>query len=144
MLQRIQSLWLLAAAILYGVSFMPNMVFIKTKTAGIDILSDQNLEIKESMITMTGISIAIVLLLIALFMYSKRPVQIIMANLASIVAIIMTVGGSLWICQSQSKFNEIEPGIGAMSTFGAILCIWLATKAIKKDELLVKSMDRLR
>ena len=54
------------------------------------------------------------------------------------------LGGAAWLCQSQGKFEEITPGIGFFTGFLGIICIWLATRAIKNDEKLVKSMDRLR
>ncbi|MBK9106995.1 MAG: DUF4293 family protein [Saprospiraceae bacterium] len=46
--------------------------------------------------------------------------------------------------QKAGKINQFEPGIGLwLSGIGLFMC-WLATRSIRKDEALVRSMDRLR
>ena len=144
MIQRIQTLWLLLSAIGFGLNMLPNIFLLKTKTVGTDLLSDQLLQVTESNLSLIGTILATAMVLIAIFLYKRRPLQLILSNLASIVFILLALGSAIWYCQQQGKVGEIEPGIGIISGFLAIIMIWLASKAIKKDEKLVKSMDRLR
>ncbi len=144
MIQRIQSIWLLLSAIGFGLNFVPSLFLLKTKTAGEGVLADQMVQVTEHNLTLIGSIAAIVLILIAIFLYANRPLQLIVSNLGSICFIVTALGGAAWLCQSQGKFEEITPGIGFFSGFLGIICIWLATRAIKNDEKLVKSMDRLR
>ena len=127
MIQRIQTLWLLLSAIGFGLNMLPNIFLLK-----------------ESNLSLVGTILAILMVLIAIFLYKRRPLQLILSNLASIIFILLALGSAIWFCQQHGKVGEIEPGIGIISGLLAIIMIWLASKAIKKDEKLVKSMDRLR
>ena len=78
MIQRIQTLWLLLSAIGFGLNMLPNIFLLKTKTVGTDLLSDQLLQVTESNLSLVGTILAILMVLIAIFLYKRRPLQLIL------------------------------------------------------------------
>jgi hypothetical protein len=85
------------------------------------------------------------LTLIAVISYKKRQNQFVMGRLNIILNLILL---GLFVYRSLNLSGETlfvsEKGIGMFLPIIAIVLLVLANKAIKKDEDLVKSVDRLR
>jgi len=86
-----------------------------------------------------------ILALIAIFMFKNRKFQFVLGRLNIILNFILL---GLFVYRSLSISGETsdvsEKGIGILLPIFSIVFLVLANKAIKKDEDLVKSVDRLR
>lgn len=80
------------------------------------------------------------LLTFTIFRYSDRPGQIRLTYIA-IILIFVEILAAVLLAQSGSTAN---PQIGFALPVVAILLAWLAAKFIRKDEDLVRSVDRIR
>ena len=81
---------------------------------------------------------------IAIFQYNKRQNQYVLGRLNIIINLILL---GLFVYRSFAidlDHYNFESGIGFLIPVFTILLLVLANKAIKKDEELVKSIDRLR
>ena len=83
--------------------------------------------------------------LVSIFSFKKRQNQFVMGRLNMILNLILL---GLFVYRSLNLSGETplvsEKGIGMFVPVLAIVLLVLANKAIKKDEDLVKSVDRLR
>lgn len=136
MIQRIQTLYLFfAAAISAGLIFV---FYLWTNNEGAEVFAHQNYYY-------LGLFLGSALLsLMSIFSYKNRKSQFIMGRLNIILNFILL---GVFVYQSQNLSGETdvsEKGIGILLPIFSIVCLVLANKAIKKDEDLVKSVDRLR
>lgn len=136
MIQRIQTLYLIfAAAISGGLIFVFNLW---TNTEGTKIFAFDNY-------TYLALFLGSALLsLISIFNFKNRKSQFVLGRLNIILNFILL---GVFVYQSLNVSGETsvsEKGIGMLLPVFSIVCLALANKAIKKDEDLVKSVDRLR
>ena len=136
MLQRIQSIYLiLAAANALGASSV--FYLWKTNSGGI-VFAKDNIYAFVAFLA-TGI-----MSLITLFLFKNRKLQFVLGRLNIILNFIL-LGFFVYLSQNLSGETLVsEKGIGMFLPIISIVFIALANKAIKKDEDLVKSVDRLR
>ena len=136
MLQRIQTVYLLMAVIISsGLIFVFNLWTTKD---GITIFA------KDELLYLGLFLGSALLSLISIFMFKNRKSQFILGRLNIILNFILL---GLFVYQSLSLSGETkvsEKGIGILLPVFSIVFLALANKAIKKDEDLVKSVDRLR
>jgi hypothetical protein len=137
MIQRIQTLYLLIAFIVTGV--LPFVFPLWTVANGADFLFMQN----QLFVILFGLSTTLSLL--SIISYKKRQHQFVIGRLNIILNLILL---GLFVYRSLNLSGETplvsEKGIGMFVPVLAIVLLVLANKAIKKDEDLVKSVDRLR
>ncbi|MHA7941799.1 DUF4293 domain-containing protein [Formosa sp. 3Alg 14/1] len=136
MIQRIQTIYLLLAAIVScGLIFVFNLW---TNTEGVLVYATDNL-------IALGLFLGSALLsLVSIFMYSNRKLQFVLGRLNIILNFFLL---GFFVYQSlnlSGETNVSEKGIGMFLPIISIVLLVLANKAIKKDEDLVKSVDRLR
>lgn len=136
MLQRIQTIYLVLAFILSAV--LP-FTFPLWKEAGTDFYFMAN----PMYVTLNGLCAS--LLLVSILSFKKRNNQFVL-NRLSIIFNLILLGLFLYRIQNLSGETTIvfEKGIGMFLPILSIVLLVLANKAIKKDEDLVKSVDRLR
>ncbi|MFT4660043.1 MAG: peptidoglycan/LPS O-acetylase OafA/YrhL [Patiriisocius sp.] len=85
------------------------------------------------------------LTLIAIFMFKKRNMQVLLGRLNYLLILGLIVVLYLNIDKlNESLSTTIEYGVGLYLPVAALAFNFLANRAIKKDEDLVKSLDRLR
>jgi hypothetical protein len=137
MLQRIQTVYLFIAMVITGgLPFVFPLWQINSK---IDFYFFQN----QLYIVLFGLSTALSLL--AILSFKKRQNQFVIDRLNMILNLILL---GLFVYRSLNLSGETqvvsEKGIGMFLPILVILLLVLANKAIKKDEDLVKSVDRLR
>jgi len=135
MIQRIQSVYLALAFVISGVL---SLVFPLWNVNGEDFRVGQS----TLYTLMFGASAA--LSVISIFSYKKRQTQFVYNRLNIILNFILL---GLFVYQSLNLSGETlvsEKGIGMFLPLGSIILLALANKAIKKDEDLVKSADRIR
>lgn len=136
MLQRIQTVYLLlAAGISAGLIFVFNLW---TTDAGTIVFAQDNMLYFGLFLGSTVLS------LISILMFKNRQLQFVLGRLNIILNFILL---GFFVYQSLNLSGETavsEKGIGMLLPLVSIVLLALANKAIKKDEDLVKSVDRLR
>ena len=136
MIQRIQTLYLLAVAILTGI--LPFWVNLWSDSQGNEVYAQQ--ETMVSLLFYVGAVMAVV----SLFLYRKRKNQFVL-NRLNILLNLFLLG--FFVYRSLNLSGETlvsEKGIGMLIPVFSIVFLVLANRAVKKDEDLVKSVDRLR
>ena len=79
-----------------------------------------------------------------IFQFKKRQLQFVLGRLSILINFIL-LGILVYFTQNLSgEITVSEKGIGLLIPIITIVLVALANKAIKKDEELVKSVDRLR
>jgi len=136
MLQRIQTVYLLlATAVSAGLIFVVNLWTTETGT----------MVFAQDSLLYLGLFLGSALLsLISIFMFKNRQLQFVLGRLNIILNFILL---GFFVYQSLNLSGETavsEKGIGMLLPLVSIVLLVLANKAIKKDEDLVKSVDRLR
>ena len=137
MIQRIQTIYLLLAFVVTGI--LPFFVPLWTMSDGKEYFFMQN----QVYVVVLGLSTTLSLL--SIVSYKKRQNQFVIDRLNIILNLILL---GLFVYRSLNLSGETiavsEKGIGMFLPIVAIVLLVLANKAIKKDEDLVKSVDRLR
>lgn len=136
MIQRIQTLYMLLAFLLVGV--LPFFIPLWNTVQGPFYFMQD--------ITYTAlVGLSISLLLVSILFYKKRQHQFVLNRLNMIIMLILL---GLFVYRSLNVSGETaavsEKGIGIYLPIISIVLLALANKSIKKDEELVKSVDRLR
>ena len=137
MIQRIQTIYLLLAFVVTGIL----LFFIPLWT-----MSDsKEYYFMQSQIYTVVLGLSTTLTLLSIVSYKKRQNQFVIGRLNIILNLILL---GLFVYRSLNLSGETpavsEKGIGMFLPVVAIVLLVLANKAIKKDEDLVKSVDRLR
>ena len=88
--------------------------------------------------------VASILAFVAIFIFKNRKLQFVIGRLLILIHLIL-LGLLIYVSLTlPGEASVSEKGIGMFIPILAILLLVLANKAIKKDEDLVKSADRLR
>jgi len=137
MIQRIQTVYLLAALVISAV--LPFFFPLWT-------LNDGNVfYFMQSQLYAVLFGLSATLSLLGILSYKKRQHQFVIGRLNIILNLILL---GLFVYRSLNLSGEAvavsEKGIGMFLPIISIVFLVLANKAIKKDEDLVKSVDRLR
>lgn len=136
MIQRIQTLYLAISLIATAVA--PFFVTLWTENETTPVYFT---EVTTSMV-LFGLSS--LLALISIFSFKKRQTQFVL-NRLNIISNFILLGFFVYRTLNLSGETEVsEKGIGIVLPAISIVLLVLANKAIKKDEDLVKSVDRLR
>ena len=144
MIQRIQSIYLLIAAIISGgltlkVSLWTNIS--NTTVFMLDLFSTNSFIEK---LVPSFFLLSALISMVTVFLYKKRQLQFVLGRLNILIHLFL-VGILIYLSQTLSGEALVsEKGIGMFFPVLVVLLLVLANKAIKKDEDLVKSVDRLR
>lgn len=138
MIQRIQTVYLILAFIATSVL----MLFIPLWT----LKTGTPFYFNQDPIYTVIVGLSTMLTIISIISYKKRQNQFVMGRLNIILNLILL---GLFVYRSLNLSGDAtsvvsEKGIGMFLPIVAIVLLVLANKAIKKDEDLVKSVDRLR
>jgi hypothetical protein len=137
MLQRIQTIYLLLAFVATGV--LPFLIPLWTMNDAKVYFFVQN----QVYVALFGLSTT--LTVVGIVSFKKRQNQFVLGRLNIILNLILL---GLFVYRSLNVSGETptvsEKGIGMFLPIVAIVLLVFANKAIKKDEDLVKSVDRLR
>ncbi|TRW25831.1 DUF4293 family protein [Flavobacterium zepuense] len=136
MIQRIQSIYLLIAVIVSGI--LPIFLPLYTLSNGTEVSFMDNIAFVVLFVFSATLSI------VTIFSYKRRQNQFVLNRLNIILNLILL---GLFVYQSLNLPGEdeiSEKGIGMILPIISIVFLSLANRAVKKDEDLVKSADRLR
>lgn len=144
MLQRIQTVYLIAAALISGLlSFW--VPFWRDASGEMLFLMDliQMEAVYDHSVPMLFMLSAFISV-VSIFLFKRRRRQII-SNRINIVINFLLLGIIVYrLLNLPGEMNISEKGIGVFMPLLIIVLLALANKAIIKDEKLVKSVDRLR
>jgi hypothetical protein len=150
MIQRIQSVWLLVAALLSACVFMLNMLSINyvDPATGAEITKGVKLLEYSYMLALLAI-ILVALPLVAIFMFKNRKRQVNMSLLSIVlnigfIAFHLTFIKDHYLNTLKIPAQSTSYGIASFIPVAAIVFLAMAISNIRKDEKLVRSADRLR
>ncbi len=136
MIQRIQSVYLLVVALLGAL--LPIWMNLWINAEGNEVFA------QTEMIAMISFYVSAALATIAILLFKNRQNQFVINRLNMILNLFLL---GFFVYRSLSLSGETlvsEKGIGMLIPVFSIVFLVLANRAIKKDEDLVKSVDRLR
>ena len=146
MIQRIQSLFLLlAGGLAFALLGIPFAGTPETVSASV-LFMDGSYSIQDSPALLAFYLLGGALAIGSIFLYKRRTLQIrvgIFAFIAILIGMILTV---LLFLQDPVMDQPVQPDdrLGVYMPFLALVALILAQRYIRKDETLVRSMDRLR
>lgn len=133
MIQRIQSIYLLLAAVLSGVVAFLVPFFI----------SDNSLYLLHFPVFTAGFVLSALVSLYSIFRYKNRQQQVVSGRVNIIINFIL-FGLLVYHWYEVFGLSPENVGLGIYIPAIVIVLVSLANRGIMKDEMLVKSMDRLR
>lgn len=153
MIQRVQSLFMLISILaVVATFFLP--IGSMTDETGVLHMTPYGVQEPESGQKLASnnyffyapLTVALVLTVRALLAYRNRKSQIMSLKLTFLLFATTFVLMALYVNDVQSSLQGMKfgLGIGFFLPFVAVALNWLAARAIKKDEDLVKSVDRIR
>lgn len=150
MIQRIQTIYLLLATVMLGLQFViPYASAPSDAVAGASAtFADGIFNLNDRTGLLVNSIIAGALALIAVFLFKNRPAQSRITSLgifaATILSVYLTVQCYSVIAEAGQAAGNIHYQAGVGMPAFSVLLMWLANRAIRKDEALVRSSDRLR
>ena len=136
MIQRIQTLYLLIIVVLNAVLIQWTSLW--NIEAGDQYFFDHNLWTAVAFYAVATLAV------ISIFLFKKRQNQFVI-NRLNIILNLFLLGFFVYRSLNLSGETQVsEKGIGMLIPVFSIVLLVLANRAIKKDEDLVKSVDRLR
>lgn len=151
MIQRKQSLFLLLAAIVMFVMYrVPMATFMSNglvyKLFACHILQPENGTALINVMPMAVLPLlSAILSVIAIFKFKNRTLQMRIGKINYLVLITLIAVQVIYVLRIQGMLNdELQFGFSGIVPVVAIILVFMANKAIKKDDDLVKSADRIR
>jgi len=136
MIQRIQTIYLLlSAAVSAGLIFV---LHLWTNSEDVPVFA------KDEYLYLGLFLGSALLSLISIFNFKNRKFQFVLGRLNIILNFILLGFFVYQLLMPPGESNISEKGVGIFIPILSIVLLVLANKAIKKDEDLVKSVDRLR
>ncbi len=141
MIQRIQSIWLLIAAACAALAFLLPVYGGKLQTQQ----TKELLTAENYLLAIAAAALALVPV-ICIFLFKNRPLQLKLIWLSILLCAVFIAVLFLATNNFSQGQNFISKSykLGALAPIGALVFLVLAFKAIRKDEKLIKSLDRLR
>ncbi len=155
MLQRIQTIFLILAILATG-TLLTNPLELASVDGDLSVLKSQPQHMLDDgvfhatdhilLLILVGLGMA--LALIAIFQFRRRDRQVTIVQFALIANLLIILLATLFFYQDYTNLTVgnylFEIGYGVLAPiFSVILCA-LAIRYIRKDDSLVRSMDRLR
>ncbi len=155
MIQRVQTIYLLLAVIILGMAFFFSLGSFAEAGSRYTIYmtgiyDGENTLVKDSIFFYTSSGIAAltgILLSVTIFLYNKRSLQMKLVTVGQFLELVLLVLVIMLISppfEGIVKEVAVDYGIGTFLPAVAFAFSWLGRRGIKKDEELVRSVDRLR
>jgi hypothetical protein len=151
MIQRIQTLFLLAVAVLSGLMLNGDLLVMNSGsgtlfTIGFLGLGEEGGEIIQRLWPLSFLlALVPVLALVAIFLYRKRGTQMRVTMITLLLSLGTLLLGAFYVIMFDRKIDvTIIWKIKVVFPVISAILAWLAYRAILKDDLMVKSYDRLR
>ena len=129
MLQRIQTIWTLLAVLA--------AVFL--------FITGQDVVISDAIPVLNiGCIVLVITGALSIFSFKNRKRQILLNTISIIINALLIGVLAYWLLNLSGGIHFPEKGIEPIFPFIAVICLLIANIYIRKDERLVKSVDRLR
>lgn len=129
MLQRIQTIWTLLAVLA--------AVFL--------FITGQDVVISDSIPLLNiGCIVLVITGGLSIFSFKNRKRQILLNTISIIINVLLIGVLAYWLLNLSGGIHFPEKGIEPIFPLIAVICLLIANIYIRKDERLVKSVDRLR
>ncbi|WP_294239167.1 MULTISPECIES: DUF4293 family protein [Chryseobacterium] len=129
MLQRIQTIW----------------TFLAVLAAVFLFVTAQDVIVSDSIPVVNIGCVALVLIgLLSVFSFKNRKRQILLNTISIIINALLIGVLAYWLLNLSGGIRFPEKGIEPIFSLIAMICLFIANIYIKRDERLVKSVDRLR
>lgn len=138
MIQRQQTLWLLMAALAALFSFMFPFVTGKGLEKGIEV--DKTIKAGSDFLLLVFTGAALILSAVIIFLYKDRKLQMKLCLLGAVLSLVTII---LYIGQV-NKLTKSTPALFCVLPFLVLAGHLMAFRNIRKDEKLVKSLEKLR
>lgn len=129
MLQRIQTIW----------TFLAVLAAVFLFVTGQDVIISDSFPVLN-----IGCIVLVLVGLLSVFSFKNRKRQILLNNVSIIINVLLVGILIYWLLNLSGGIQIPEKGIEPIFPLIAIICLFIANIYIKKDERLVKSVDRLR
>ncbi|MDM1553727.1 DUF4293 family protein [Chryseobacterium indologenes] len=129
MLQRIQTIWTLLAVLAAVFLFI----------TGQDVVISSNIPVLN-----IGCIILVIVGSLSIFSFKNRKRQILLNTISIIINALLIGVLAYWLLSLSGGIQFPEKGIEPIFPLIAVICLLIANVYIRKDERLVKSVDRLR
>ena len=151
MIQRIQTLFLLVVAVLSALMLTGDLLVMDSGSGTLFTIGFMGLGEKGGQIIqrLWPLSLLLVLVpalaLVAIFLYRKRSIQMRVAMITLLLSLGTLFLGAFYVIMFDHKIDvTIIWKIKVIFPVISAILAWLAYRAILKDDLIVKSYDRLR
>lgn len=138
MIQRRQTLWLLLATIAAVLSFM--FPFVTGKEAIKNMQADKVIDAASDFFLLVLTGGSIILSTVTIFLFKDRKMQIRLCLLGLLLSVVIIVRYIMLM----NKLTNTTLALYAILPFIFLASYFLAFRDIRKDEKLVKSLDKLR
>ncbi|RLJ30981.1 uncharacterized protein DUF4293 [Chryseobacterium sp. 7] len=129
MLQRIQTIWTLLAVLA--------AVFL--------FITGQDVVISDSIPLLNiGCIVLVIIGALSIFSFKNRKRQILLNTISIIINVLLIGVLAYWLLNLSGGIHFPEKGIEPIFPLIAVICLLIANVYTRKDERLVKSVDRLR
>ena len=144
MIQRIQSVFLLLAAIILGALF--KIPFAMSDQAASPFFEDKLFNAFDHIVLIILVSLGAIIALVSIFMFRNRNLQIRLGYIGIICSVFLALVAFWLVYSNADTMGEvnIEDQFGLYMPFLALVFFILANHFTKKDQKTVESMDRLR
>lgn len=145
MIQRIQSVFLLIAAVVLGSLF--RFPFATSNLKEAPFFQDLMFSVTDHSVLMVLALLAAGVSLVNIFLFNNRPLQLRLGYVAIILSLFTGIVAFWLIYSNASSWSqqlELNDGLGIYLTIIALGALVASNFFISKDEKTVRSMDRLR
>lgn len=140
MIQRQQTLWLLLATIAAGLTFKFPFATGETLIDNTSMSKMVELTAGNNLFTLVLTIASIIISTVTIFMFKDRKQQMWL----SILGVLVAAGTFVVYILEMRKLTSGTPALWALLIVAVILSFIMAFRNIRKDEKLVKSLDKLR
>ncbi len=151
MIQRIQTLFLLTVAVLSGLMLTGDILWMDNGAGTVFNISfpglgENGAGVIQRLWPLTAIMALVpVLALVAIFLYKKRSLQMRITMFVLLLSLGTLILGAFYVLMFDRKIDvTVIWKVKAVFPLVAAILAWLAYRAIMKDDLKVRSYDRLR
>lgn len=157
MIQRIQTIYLIIGAVacilllntFFALGSLSDDAPVVLEAASGTTFDDGKFTISDNVVILAITCLASLLAILSIFLYRKRSLQAQLTSFFILLAVVINGLGFYLMYQDLLQVQEniqtsFQVTLGSFLPAIALICGFLALKGIRKDDKIVKSMDRLR
>ena len=138
MIQRVQTVYLMLSIVFLGIFLAVPSFFEVVEGEIVPFVASENMEL----LLLAGLPV--VLALASIFLFKNRALQIKLGGAALLMTLAVIALVGYYFYTSMQTAQEVGIAFGLILPPISLILIYLAIRAIKKDEKLVRSADRFR